>query len=338
MASKHRITSFDVARLAGVSRTTVSFVLNNVTSIQISEATRQRVLEAARELNYFPDASARTLVSGKSRTLGLVLRQSPEQIFSDAFLPQVVLGLSQACTERGFQMMINPLEPQERGGYARLIHEKHVDGIVLSGPRSDDDELLQLRRDNVPVLMMGQLPGSDIPLVDINAEDGARRAVQHLVQRGHRRIAIITNAPLEYTSAQQRLTGYHLALQAAGLPLDPALVRTGAYTPASGQAAMHALLALEQRPTAVFVASDVVCMGAMQAARRAGLHIPADVAFIGFDDIALAAYFEPPLSTVRLPAFQLGWNAGLRLMDIIENRDPGGATLLDTELILRESA
>ncbi len=337
MAGKRRITSYDVAQLAGVSRTTVSFVLNNVTTINISPATRQRVLDAAKQLNYYPDASARTLVSGKSRTLGLVLRQSPEQIFADAFLPQVVLGLSQASAEKGFQMLISPLEPHERGGYSRLIHEKHVDGIVLSGPRSDDDELVQLHKDNVPILLMGQLPGSDIPLVDINAEDGAKKAVQHLISLGHRRIAIITNAPFEYTSAQQRYVGYKQALESAGLPLDPELIRTGDYTPASGRSAMNELFGVSPRPTAVFVASDVVCMGAMQAARRAGLRIPEDMAFIGFDDIALAPYFEPPLTTVRLPAFQLGWTAGTRLTNIIEGLDPGGDTLLDTELILRES-
>lgn len=334
---KRRITSYDVAQLAGVSRTTVSFVLNNVEGINISEGTRQRVLDAAQQLNYYPDASARTLVSGKSHTLGLVIRQDTEQVFVDAFLPQVVLGLSQACSERGFQILINPLAPLERGGYARLIHEKHVDGIVLSGPRSDDSELLHLVQENVPLVLMGQLPGTTIPFVDINAEDGAKKAVQHLISLGHRRIGIITNAPFEYTSAQQRHSGYQQALREANLPYDDDLVRTGAYTPASGRVAMHSLLRISNPPTAVFVASDVVCMGAMQAIRRAGLRIPEDISLVGFDDIALAAYFEPPLTTLRLPAYQLGWTAGRKLADIIEDRAENSATMLDTDLILRES-
>ena len=296
------------------------------------------MLDAARQLNYYPDASARTLVSGKSHTIGLVLRQNPEQVFADAFLPQVVLGFSQACAEQGFQILINPLEPQVQGGYARLIHEKHVDGIVLSGPRSDDDELLELSRDNVPVLLMGQLPGSRIPFVDINAVDGAKQAVLHLASLNHRRIAMITNAPFEYTSAQQRHSGYQQALDAAGLPYNEDLIRVGAYTPASGRAAMSELLKLNPRPTAVFIASDVVCMGAMQAIRRAGLRIPEDISVVGFDDISLAAYFEPPLTTVRLPAYKLGWTAGNTITNIVTgNAGFNPANLLDTELILRES-
>lgn len=338
MSNKRRVTSYDVAQLAGVSRTTVSFVLNNVPGINISDATRQRVLDAARQLNYYPDASARTLVSGKSRTIGLVLRQNPEQVFADVFLPQVMLGLGQAAAERGFQILLNPFEPQDRGGYARLIHEKHVDGIVLSGPRLDDEELMQLCCDGVPVMLMGQLPSSDIPFVDINAVNGAAEAVRHLISLGHRRIAIITNAPFEYTSAQQRHIGYRNALEAAGLPYDPELVRTGAYTPASGRTAMNELLRLAPPPTALFVASDVVGMGALQAIRRANLRIPDDISVVGFDDISLAAYYDPPLTTVRLPAYQLGWSAGERLTTLIQGETLSERfLLLDTELILRES-
>ena len=167
--SKRRVTSRDVAKLASVSRTTVSFVLNNVPGVSIPEATRRRVLDAVRRLDYHPDSAARRLVSGKSHTVGLVFRQSPEQVFADAFLPQVMLGLGQATAQQGFHVLLNPLAPDDPGGYARLIHEKHVDGIVLSGPRQDDQELIQLYRDGVPVMLMGQLPGSDIPFVDVNA-------------------------------------------------------------------------------------------------------------------------------------------------------------------------
>ena len=146
-------------------------------------------------------------------------------------MPQVVLGLSQACAEHDFQILISPLEPQDHGGYSRLIHEKHVDGIVLSGPRMDDDELLQLCCEGTPVLLMGQLPETTIPFVDINAVDGANKAVQHLIALGHRRIAMITNAPFEYTSAQQRHSGYKQALESCRNPLQPGSGPARVHTP-----------------------------------------------------------------------------------------------------------
>ena len=336
--SSRRVTSHDVARLAGVSRTTVSFVLNGVPGISISEATRRRVLDAARKLNYHPDSAARKLVSGKSRTLGLVLRQSPEQVFADAFLPQVILGLGQAASQQGFHVLLSPLEPNDHAGYARLIHEKHVDGIILSGPRQGDQDLIELHRQGVPVILMGQMPGSDIPFVDVDAVKGAAMAVRHLIELGHRRIGMITNASLDYTSAQHRLAGYRQALEEARLSYDAALLKTGDFTPASGIAAMDDLLRSKPRPTAVFIASDVIALGAVQAIKRAGLNVPNDVAVVGFDDVPLAGFYDPPLTTIRLPAHGLGWAAGERLIRLIQDDDlDQRGVLLETELIVRAS-
>lgn len=338
MSSK-RANSFDVARLAGVSRTTVSFVLNNVPGVSISEATRQRVQEAASQLNYHPNAAGRKLVSGKSNTIGLVLRQNPEQVFTDAFLVQVLLGVEQAASDQGFHVLVKPMAPDDHAGYTRLIRENYVDGILLSGPRQDDLEIIKLRLEGFPIVMMGQLPGSNIPFVDINAIDGATSAVRYLTGLGHTRIAMITNAPLEYTSAQQRRAGYEKALQEAGLPEDCDLVKEGNFTPASGLSAMKELLSLAKRPTAVFVASDVVAMGAIQAIKRAGLNIPNDVAIVGFDDIPMAEYYNPALTTVQLPAYGLGWAAADRLIHIIqgEKPDPEGI-ILESKLIIRSSS
>src|SRR5512147_1903251 len=204
MRPTKRTTSQDVAKLAGVSRTTVSFVLNEVPSVSISAATRKRVLDAAKKLNYSPNVAGKKLVSGRSYTIGLVLCQLPEQIFSDAFLPQVILGVEQAAMQQGFHVLLKPVDPNDTGGYARLITENHVDGILLSGPRQDDMALMTLHRQNVPILLMGQLPDTDIPFVDVNATAGAELAVNHLIELGHTYIGMITNAPLDYTSAQQR--------------------------------------------------------------------------------------------------------------------------------------
>ncbi|MFH1907164.1 MAG: LacI family DNA-binding transcriptional regulator [Chloroflexota bacterium] len=334
-----RVTSYDVAKKAGVSRTTVSFVLNNVPGVNISEVTRQRVFDAARQLNYHPDANGRKLASGKSSTLGLVLRQSPEQVFADSFLLQVLLGVEHAATQQGFHVLLKPLDPSDTNGYLRLIRENYVDGIILSGPRQDDTEIIRLHRDGFPVVIMGQLPGSKIPFVDINAIDGAAAAVDHLIELGHQRIAMITNAPLEYTSAQHRRDGYRQALVEAGLSPDNSLLREGNYTPASGFIAMSELLGQSPCPSAVFVASDVVAMGAIQAIKLAGLRIPQDVAVVGFDDVLLAGYYDPPLTTIRLPAYGLGWAAGERLARLVqgEEMDQNGV-FLESELVVRESS
>jgi LacI family transcriptional regulator len=339
MTPARRATSIDVAKRARVSRTTVSFVLNEVPGVSISEATRQRVRDAAKALNYFPNAAARRLVSGKSNTLGLILSQSPEQVFADAFLPQVILGVEQAAMEQGYHVLLKPVSPEDPSGYTRLIKESHVDGILLSGPRQGDHEIYRLHREGVPIMLMGQLPDTDIPFVDVNAAAGAETAANHLIACGHRRIALITNAPLSYTSAQQRRSGYITALTKAGIPVETSLIKEGAYTPASGFRAMQELLESQSRPTAVFIASDVVAIGALLAIKNAGLHVPQDLAVVGFDDIPLAEYLDPPLTTIRLPAYGLGWAAGERLIRLIrgEGLDQHDV-LVESELIVRASS
>lgn len=337
MVSK-RATSFDVARLAGVSRTTVSFVLNNIPGVSISESTRQRVMDAAVQLNYHPDAAGRKLARGRSNTLGLVINQSAEQVFTDAFLIQVVLGVEQIAAQNGFHVLLKPIEPGTENAYTRLIYENLVDGIILSGPREDDEEIVKLHQDGVPIILQGQLPNSSIPFVDINAVDGARSVGDHLISLGHKRIGLITNASLNYTSARQRCDGFCLALQNAGITVDPQLIKEGNYTPASGYEAMQNLLSHSPDMTAVFVASDVVAMGAIQAIKQAGLRIPQDIAVAGFDDILLARYFDPPLTTVSLPAFGLGWAAGERLIHLIQGIPLEQEKLfLDSKLIIRNS-
>ncbi len=337
-ASKKRSTSQDVADLAGVSRTTVSFVLNRLEGVSISESTRDRVWEAARKLNYHPNSAGRKLVSGKSNTLGLVLCQSPEQVFADAFLPRVILGVEQAAMQENFHVLLKPVDPSDSEGYARLIRENHVDGIILSGPRQDDLEIRRLHEEGVPIVLLGQLPGTDLCFVDVNAISGAETAVEHLLEAGHRRMGMITNAPLTYTSAQQRRAGYVNALRKKNIESDAALIQEGNYTPASGYHAMKRLLGETVRPTAVFVASDVVAAGAILAAKRAGLRIPDDLSIIGFDDIPMAEYLDPPLTTVRLPAFGLGWAAGERLIHLIRGDGLDQNSLfLESQLIIRES-
>jgi LacI family transcriptional regulator len=324
-----------VAARAGVSRTTVSFVLNDRPGTNISVTTRERVLEAAAELGYHPHASARGLAGGMSHIIGFVLRQSPEQVAGDLALAETLSGLAAAARTAGFRVMVEPLDPLQ-GSYESLLRAQHADGIVVSGPRFDDAGLARLDRDGFPIVLQGSLPGIRAPSVDIDNVSGAMRAVEHLIGLGWRRIACITNAPLAYTAAQQRLDGYRAALEAAGIPFDESIVAHAAFDAGSGHRAMASLLS-RARIEAVFVASDVVAFGAIAAIRDAGLRVPDDISVVGFDDIALAAFFDPPLTTVRLPAYDLGVAAGRVLLDRVAGRPVPDRTVLPTELIVRSS-
>jgi LacI family transcriptional regulator len=332
-----RPTSADVATEAGVSRTTVSFVLNGRTDVRIPDDTRRRVLDAAERLGYHPHGPARQLAGGRSHVIALVLQQTPEQVAADAILADTLRGLASAARPGGFRVMVEPTSPAEPStSYASLIRAGQADGLVISGPRLDDPELPGLIGDGAPIVLQGGLPDVAVPSVDVDNVAGARVAVEHLIGLGHRRIACITNADLVYTAAQERLTGYRQALEAAGIAVDERLIATGGFDAPSGHRAMETLLGRAEFD-AVFVASDVVALGAIGALRQAGKRIPDDVSVVGFDDIPLAAFFHPPLTTVRLPAFELGQAAGRALLERIADATPPRRTLLPTELIVRAS-
>jgi LacI family transcriptional regulator, galactose operon repressor len=320
--------------MAGVSRTTVSLVLNE-RGDSIPEGTRRRVFDAARDLGYHPHHSARGLAGGHSQTLALVLRQTAEQVAGDALLAETLRGVAAAARSAHFRVLVEPLSPGE-SAYGELVRSGRADGAVVSGPLFDDPELADLVSDGFPIVIQGHQPGLEAPSVDVDNFASARVAVDHLIQLGHRRIACITNAPLIYTAASDRLAGYQAALAEAGLAADDELVAEGAFDAASGHRAMAAILA-RTRFEAVFIASDVVALGALAALRDAGLRVPDDVSVIGFDDIPLALFFDPPLTTVHLPARELGVAAGTALLERVAGRPVPDRTLLPTELIVRAS-
>jgi DNA-binding LacI/PurR family transcriptional regulator len=338
--TQKRVTMRQIAKAAGVSRTTVSFVLNDVPGIAISTETRQRIHNAAQSLNYVPDAAAQSLASRRAGAVALVLRQSPHQVVSDAFLAPVVQGIAAAVKEYGYHILIEPLDPLIEANYGDLVRSRRADGILLSGPRLDDEELLRVYEAGIPLVLMGQLPGTPIPFVDVDNVHGARIAVDHLIGLGHHRIACITNASLAYTASRDRLAGYQQSLEAASIAYDESLVRTGDFTDESGAVAMRDILAnARPLPTAIFVASDVVALGVLAAIQAVGMHIPQDIALVGFDDIPLAQYIDPPLTTIRLPAYGLGWGAGDMLARLVvePSEVQSNQILLETELVIRQS-
>jgi LacI family transcriptional regulator len=331
-----RATSADVAARAGVSRTTVSFVLNGRAGAGIPEETWRRVEDAARELGYHPHGAARALAGGSSHTIGLVLRQSPDQVSVDALLAETLWGIGSEAHLGGYRVLVEPLSPG-LGHYTDLVSSQRVDGLIVSGPRTDDEELVALVEQGFPIIVQGSLPSVAVPSVDVDNRAGARAAVDHLLGLGHRRIACITNAPLAYTSAADRLAGYRDALDAASIGYAPELVVEGAFDAASGWTAMGKLLARAPDVTAVFAANDIVAFGALRAVREAGLRVPGDISVVGFDDIPLARHFDPPLTTIRLPARDLGAAAGRALVERLAGRAGMERRLLPTELVVRDS-
>lgn len=312
-------------------------MLNDVPGVKITEETRQRVLEAARQLNYYPTAAARSLASGKTHRIGLILGEGQKRLSADAFLPTFLQGVTASVHQRGYLLVLQMAEDvPSHEAYVRLIREQQVDGLILSGPRLDDPLLTELAEDRFPLILHGRLDECDFPCVDVDNKAGGYQATTHLIGLGHRRIGFVSNAPLSYSGAQDRFAGYKQALAEHDIDLDDSLVRTAAFLPQTGRKAMAELLRQPQPPTAVFTASDVVAMGTMSAIQTAGLKIPDDVAVVGFDDIFLAAHVEPPLTTIRVPAYGLGWTAAEILISLIEGDEVSSVTL-ETELVIRDS-
>lgn len=338
MKSK-RVTSQDVANLAGVSRTTVSLVLNNVEGIHISPETRQKVRDAADQLGYVPNATAQALATQRAKAIGLVMTRSPHHIASDTFLPQILGGLLDIIKQHKLRLLIEAVEVEHQDRvYLELARAKHIDGMILLTPRIDDAGLKKLEEVEVPAVVMGKLTDSNHYSVDVDNRLAAKKAVQYLLELGHKQIACISNAPASYSASPERVLGYKEALVEAGLISDDALIRYAEFDPESGFTCMQSLMASREKFTAVFVASDNVAMGAKSALREADLRIPEEVSIIGFDDIPWAKYSDPPLTTIRLPAQKLASEACLMLLDLMQGSEPKEQhVVLDTELIVRKS-
>ncbi len=334
-----RVTSQDVANLAGVSRTTVSLVLNEVEGVNISPETRRKVREAADTLGYIPDATAQALATRRARAIGLVMTRSPHHIASDTFLPQILAGLLDIVKQHGLRLLIESVEAEHQDRvYLELARAKHIDGMILLTPRIDDTGLRKLEEVDVPSVLMGRLTDSNLYSVDVDNHLAAKKAVHYLVELGHTQIACISNAPPSYSAAPDRVLGYKDALIAAGIPPDDDLIQYADFDPQSGYNCMQSLLNSNQKFSAVFVASDNVAMGAKSALREAGLRVPDDISIIGFDDIPWAQYSDPPLTTIRLPAQDLASEACLMLLDLMHGSEPEDRHLiLDTELVVRKS-
>lgn len=337
---KNRVTSRQVAKHAGVSQTTVSFVINNVEKASVSPKTRQRVLQAAEELGYVPNVAAQSLIRGHSNQIGLVIIQPHNQIFMDAYVPNILTGLSRVTRNNGYRILLEIIESSDDLNTLRTLAQgKAVAGLIILGGNliGLQDFVSQLA--NFPVVLLNKIGGSQMPSVSVDSQQGVQEAVKHLIKLGHTRIACIPYAdPAIAYSVGKRLGAYKNALESSGITPDDSLIIHGEYDPETGQQAMHQLLGLPTPPTALFAMNDNMAFGAMAAIRECGLSIPEDMAVVGFDDERLSAFTYPPLTTVKMPDIQQGEHAAQLLLDLIHEQKPDQTHIqLAPQLVIRQS-
>ncbi len=326
----------EIAKLAGASRSTVSRVINN--DPHVSNETRQRVQEVIRALNFQPNWAARSLAGGRARVVGLVIPMGVSRLFTDPFFPLLIQGVSSACNAREHMVMLWLAEPDyERRMISQVIHNGLIDGVVVSSSLIGDPLVDALLQTNIPFVLVGRPPSNQhASYVDIDNRESAREAVAHLLRCGRQRVATITGMQT-IGAGQERHAGYLAALRERGVSPDPGLIAEGDFTEAGGYQAAQRLL--PQRPDGIFCGSDMMAIGALRALREAGLHVPDDVAIVGFDDIPAASHTVPPLTTVRQPIYRTGAVAAETLIDLIEDPSSGPRRIvLPTEFVIRASA
>ena len=328
-----RPTIFDVARVAGVSYSTVSRVVNG--HAYVRESTRQRVQAAMVELGYVAHVTARALASGRTQAVGLLAQEIDNPFFS-----VVIKGIDQEVSVAGYDLLLcttHSRREKEAEYVARLSHGM-VDGLLIVLPTLLPEYVAQLRAQRYPFVLIdhdSEAPGCNV----INAANraGTRAGITYLVELGHRRIGFISGRP-DVGATHERFAGYQDALLEAGLPLDDGIVVEGDFLEARGHAAAAELLSLGKPPTAIFASSDVAALGVLAAARDAGLQVPRDLSVLGFDDIVEASYLGAALSTVRQPLREMGRMAVQRLMSLLADPlQPAVRTVMDTELVIRQT-
>ncbi|MGR4881109.1 LacI family DNA-binding transcriptional regulator [Streptomyces sp. LARHCF249] len=331
---RRQSTLDEVAELAGVSRSVASRVLNNAP--HVSRAKREAVERAVHRLGYVPNPTARALATRQTGAAALVVSGEDPSIFADPFFAQVIVGASAALEDADLHLMLC-LAASDRGRrrVEQLLRSKGADGVMLMALREDDPLARMAEEAEMPVVFGGRPVGLDPRwYVDVDNAGGARAATEHLISAGRTRVATICGRP-DTEVGRARYRGYRDAMLAAGL--DPYPPEAGDFTESSGAAAMAALLASHPDLDGVFAASDNMGAGALRTLRAAGRLVPADVAVIGFDDLAAARIADPPLTTVHQPIEGLGREMARMLVALINGQDPT-PLILPTRLVTRASA
>jgi DNA-binding LacI/PurR family transcriptional regulator len=330
-----RPTLEQVAERAGVSRATVSRVVNG--SPTVTAAIRDAVQRAIAELGYVPNQAARSLVTQRTDSIALILPETEFRVFSeDQAIPGFIRGVSQEleAADKQLVLMVGG-SPSAHDRIERYALARHVDGVIIASMHGADPLPNSLHRMGIPVLCGGRPLGrSPVPYVETDSVGGARIAVRHLLRAGRTRIATVAG-PQDMVAGIDRLNGYREELRDSD---RRSIVAVGDFTRESGAVAMRQLLADDPHLDAVFVASDLMAFGALTALKEAGRRVPDDVALVGFDDVEQARYVEPPLTTVRQPIIGQGREMARQLLRLVAGEEIPHAVVLPTELIVRASA
>jgi len=308
----------DIARTAGVSHSTVSRALGD--SSLVSAETKARIQRLARDMGYSPDAQARSLVMGRTRTIGVVVTT-----IADPFIGEIVQAVESTARDHGYTVILvsSNAEPDREIRAVEMLWSKRVDGVIVTSSRIGALYHDYLERLGVPVVLINNRSrqgGLYTFAVNVDNRHGGCLATNHLIELGHRRIGYLTG-PADHSDDLDRLAGYRQALAEAGIAFDPALVVPGTGRADAGEQALPVLMALQAPPTAVFCYNDVTAIGLMHAARQVGLSVPDDLAVVGFDDIPFALYNYPPLTTIAQPKPEMGKSAVEMVLALVSDGD-----------------
>ena len=323
----------DVAERAGVSVTTVSHVVNETRPV--SDELRQRVLTTMDELGYQPNRLARSLRLQETHTIGMIVPDS-----ANPFFAEVARGIEDTSFEQSYNVILCNSDGNldKELLYTNVLVEKQVDGIlfVAAGVSTEHIRALQTRR--MPLVLVDRdIPGVAVDSVLTDNARGGWQAIHYLIELGHRRIGCITG-PSDVTPSAERVTGYRQTLREAGIAVDENLVVKGDFQYQSGFRATQQLLGMNDPPTAIFACNDLMAVGAISAVIESGRKVPADLSVIGFDDVPLASFTNPPLTTIAQPKYEMGALATTMLLERVQDRDmPPRRKLLDTSLFVRHS-
>ncbi|MET3136306.1 LacI family transcriptional regulator [Undibacterium sp. GrIS 1.2] len=326
-------TMKQVAEKARVSTTTVSHVINNTRVV--SEDARERVLSVIQELRYIPSAVARSLKNDKTQTLGMMIPNN-----SNPYFAEVIQGIEDESFRLGYNIILcnSYDDPKKQAAYTRVLMEKRIDGLILVSS-GIDLELTQLLADEaIPkVLVDREVPGVAADFIEADHEQGGYLATKYLLDLGHRRIACVSG-PKTLLPSGDRVSGYLRALKEAGVDYNSDYLAHSDFTSQGGFSAFQQLLALPNRPTAIFASNDLMAIGGLCAAQQAGMRIPDELSVVGYDDIALASFSTPPLTTIAQPKYEIGVLTARVLVNRILNAElPFRREMLQTELIMRQS-
>lgn len=332
-----KMTLEEIGKLAGVSRSHVSRVINN--QPDVSDDVRKRVQEIIQQTGYIPNPAARSLAAHRSGILGLIIPQSVASVFGDPYFSRLTQGITQACYEHHYMLslfLFNTKE-DERLILPHITQHTFLDGVIVQATTDADPVIPHLHKSSMPFLVIGRLNQMepDINYIDIDNVSGAYQAVSHLIKLGYRRIAHVAGK-LENRPALDRKAGYEQALREHNLPVEKDLIVEGYFTEDGGYSSGMRLL--QHKPDAIFVASDMMAFGVVRAIKESGLVVPNDIAVVGFDDLPPSRHSNPKLTTVRQPILRFGASAVEVLIDIILNsNEQTRQKLYGTELIIRDS-